>query len=379
MASLYAALGESSKLGESEAVAQDENVAEAQSAAPTPGKDPAPKQVVVVPTGWSSIPKTLQPNLKRRAPPPKPRAVIQNAARWASAANELHGGRKKSLTEDAEHESTPEERPALRESLVDESNISIDTNPLEPRVAADTKKKKKKHAAPDLPQALEDIYEPVRPNDYYEFKKELKRRKEELRNPPPPRPAQRHMQHRDTSPRRGADDARAPPLPPHRSVTPPRTTPMDVEASSGEEAFLRRQQLQSQASGEDAYLRRQQMQTQMSGEDAYLRRQQLSQVPAAAPPITQPQLSNVVLLTNMVGAGEVDPDLEQETAEECGRFGKVVRCAVFEVPYQVPDNESVRIFVEFADSASAARAQAELNGRFFGGRVVQASFYDMDR
>jgi len=33
----------------------------------------------------------------------------------------------------------------------------------------------------------------------------------------------------------------------------------------------------------------------------------------------------------MVGPGEVDEELESETAEECGKYGKVVKCLIFEV------------------------------------------------
>lgn len=33
----------------------------------------------------------------------------------------------------------------------------------------------------------------------------------------------------------------------------------------------------------------------------------------------------------MVGPGEVDQDLEGETAEECGKYGKVIKCVIFEV------------------------------------------------
>ena len=33
----------------------------------------------------------------------------------------------------------------------------------------------------------------------------------------------------------------------------------------------------------------------------------------------------------MVGPGEVDEDLEPETAEECEKYGKVARCLIFEV------------------------------------------------
>ncbi|KAL1933355.1 hypothetical protein VTP01DRAFT_7445 [Rhizomucor pusillus] len=91
-------------------------------------------------------------------------------------------------------------------------------------------------------------------------------------------------------------------------------------------------------------------------------------------------MSSVVLLTNMVGPGEVDEDLQTETADECAKFGKVERCLIFEVPNgQVPDDQAVRIFVKFADTQSAANAVNDLNGRYFGGRVVTAKFYDNQR
>ena len=41
--------------------------------------------------------------------------------------------------------------------------------------------------------------------------------------------------------------------------------------------------------------------------------------------------AKVVLLRNMVGAGEVDEDLEVETKEECEKYGKVGKCVIFEV------------------------------------------------
>ena len=33
----------------------------------------------------------------------------------------------------------------------------------------------------------------------------------------------------------------------------------------------------------------------------------------------------------MVGPGEVDDDLQPEVAEECSKYGEVVKCLVFEV------------------------------------------------
>ncbi|KAL6459845.1 hypothetical protein MHYP_G00316040 [Metynnis hypsauchen] len=88
--------------------------------------------------------------------------------------------------------------------------------------------------------------------------------------------------------------------------------------------------------------------------------------------------TKVVLLRNMVGRGEVDEDLEAETKEECEKYGKVVKCVIFEIS-DVPDDEAVRIFLEFERVESAIKAVVDLNGRYFGGRVVKACFYNLDK
>jgi len=93
-----------------------------------------------------------------------------------------------------------------------------------------------------------------------------------------------------------------------------------------------------------------------------------------------PTPTRVLLLQNMVGPGEVDDDLEIETKEECSKYGEVVKCLIFEIPHKrVPDDQAVRIFVEFTSPQSALKASNDLNGRYFGGRVVKASFYDVEK
>lgn len=90
--------------------------------------------------------------------------------------------------------------------------------------------------------------------------------------------------------------------------------------------------------------------------------------------------TKVILLRNMVGPGEVDDDLESETKEECSKYGEVIRCLIYEIPNKkVPDDEAVRIFLEFRRVESAIKAVVDLNGRYFGGRVVKASFFDVDK
>ncbi|KAJ8951098.1 hypothetical protein NQ318_003796 [Aromia moschata] len=80
--------------------------------------------------------------------------------------------------------------------------------------------------------------------------------------------------------------------------------------------------------------------------------------------------SKVVLLKNMVGPGEVDDDLEPEVKDEV--------VIIHEIPHDDPE-EAVRIFVEFQRIESAIKAVVDLNGRFFGGRQVKATFYDTEK
>jgi splicing factor 45 len=53
---------------------------------------------------------------------------------------------------------------------------------------------------------------------------------------------------------------------------------------------------------------------------------------------------------------------------------------IFEVtePGFAPE-QAVRIFVEFDREEAATKAAIDLGGRFFGGRTVQASFFDEGR
>ena len=71
-----------------------------------------------------------------------------------------------------------------------------------------------------------------------------------------------------------------------------------------------------------------------------------------------------------------DPNLQEETADECARFGPVLQCIVCEADR---DNEGVRIFVEFRNDESAVRTVKEMDGRYFDSREVRASLYSESR
>ncbi|GAY33962.1 hypothetical protein CUMW_008990 [Citrus unshiu] len=90
--------------------------------------------------------------------------------------------------------------------------------------------------------------------------------------------------------------------------------------------------------------------------------------------------TRVLLLRNMVGPGEVDDELEDEVGSECAKYGTVTRVLIFEITEpNFPVDEAVRIFVQFERSEQTTKALIDLDGRFFGGRVVRATFYDEER
>uniref|UniRef100_A0A7S3DGF6 Splicing factor 45 n=1 Tax=Palpitomonas bilix TaxID=652834 RepID=A0A7S3DGF6_9EUKA len=98
--------------------------------------------------------------------------------------------------------------------------------------------------------------------------------------------------------------------------------------------------------------------------------------------VKPPSAPRVVVLRNMVAAGDVDHNLNREVEQECNdQFGKVESLLIYEVPESlpVPEEEKVRIFVKFEEPDSAKKAIQGLNGRFFGGRQVRAGYFDEKR
>ncbi|KAI9325135.1 hypothetical protein BDR26DRAFT_879986 [Obelidium mucronatum] len=261
-----------------------------------------------------------------------------------------------------------------------------------------------------------DDYDPAKPNEFEVAKREAKRRRKEEKKMAKTvdqskplhelEPQLQHQQHQQEKEQHQ-----------QQQINPPQPINANVENDEEEDddddddvdgiplntALLQQRTsapsavpFQVDESGDDAYLRRMNMSTttakpslsaatvllQSSGDDAYQRRQKMS-IPAssgyeqAKPSNTQ---TRVVLLLNMVGPGEVDEDLEEETAGECSKFGPVERVRIFETKGpMVRDDEAVRIFVKFTSRESATEAKSKMDGRFFGGRNIKAVFFDESR
>lgn len=88
----------------------------------------------------------------------------------------------------------------------------------------------------------------------------------------------------------------------------------------------------------------------------------------------KPRSVEVLLMENLVAPGDADEDLAGEVGEECGRFGKVKKVRVHEMGKE----KLVRVFVRFADPEDGGRAQAAMNGRWFGKRKVRATSYSKE-
>lgn len=79
---------------------------------------------------------------------------------------------------------------------------------------------------------------------------------------------------------------------------------------------------------------------------------------------------NVMVLRNMVTAEEVDEDLKEEVTEQCVGFGEV-KTAVIAI-----EDQTVKVFVVFAEMDAAKACMKTMNGRWFGGKQITAELYD---
>jgi len=296
----------------------------------------------VIPASWTSA---TQFKPTQRKPITKPKTKIKSSTSIPTISN------IKPLNNSNENIPVPtiistEIITKKKETVIDNSIIEAKQNSwLQSSV---TSKKRKQNASNNKKSvSMEDIYDPKYPNEYevYKREKKIKKRMEKERREMEKQMEKemRHNRHRS----HGSPPVQQPP-------------PMPIQAPPPV--------VQSK---------------DMTGEEAYLMRARLSAKPAAAPQPSQLLQSNipsrVVLLTNLVGAGEVDDTLQEETAEECERYGEVKNCLIYEVKGNVPDDEAVRIFIKFGKIEEAMKAYSALNGRFFGGRKVKAKYFDEER
>lgn len=88
--------------------------------------------------------------------------------------------------------------------------------------------------------------------------------------------------------------------------------------------------------------------------------------------------SKILLLKNLARPGAIDVELESQILEEARKFGRVRTCVVREVK-GVPPEDSIQVLLVFRLVPDASAAFAHFHGMIRDGRVVQASFYDMQR
>ncbi|GBC00242.1 hypothetical protein RclHR1_00380010 [Rhizophagus clarus] len=97
--------------------------------------------------------------------------------------------------------------------------------------------------------------------------------------------------------------------------------------------------------------------------------------------LARQESSPVVVIKNAVAPSEVDDTLEDEFKEECSNYGNVERVVVYVDSEEIFESEQglVKIFVEFDDENAAEKAKEKLDGRWFGGRRINASLFDLKK
>ncbi|KAG5458919.1 MAG: hypothetical protein BJ554DRAFT_770 [Olpidium bornovanus] len=351
--------------------------AEAKAAA---GAADPPAAASTLPSGWAAASLSLQPSLIRRAPPkkpPRPHTSSFPGAEFKVVAKTTVGAAPAANKDDE----PAERKPLPAQQLVADSVLGGNAKPpfTPARVfqkQQNDKRKPGKRNRKDVP-SLEDDYDPGRPNDYEEYKEMRKRQKEEEARSTVSIDV--GASKRKTYKQQANSSSSPPPYQSYsRSPSPPA-----VRGGLGSVGGVSR--AGSSGYGEPAPLSNVNLDA-ATGEEAFLARARLSgarnaaagpTVPAPQPPSPPNQPIqyalapfgtedvraspfypsrqrglNVITMTGssfmegagldakrpdflpplrQVSPGEVDDALQEETAEECTKFGQVEKCLIFEV------------------------------------------------
>ncbi|CAG8589253.1 1411_t:CDS:10 [Cetraspora pellucida] len=97
--------------------------------------------------------------------------------------------------------------------------------------------------------------------------------------------------------------------------------------------------------------------------------------------LARAESSPVVCIRNAVAPSEVDDTLEDEFQEECSNYGQVSKVVVHIDSEEGFEGERglVKIFVQFEEGADAVKAKEKLDGRWFGGRRISATLFDLKK
>ncbi|KAF9201856.1 Poly(U)-binding-splicing factor puf60 [Haplosporangium sp. Z 27] len=115
----------------------------------------------------------------------------------------------------------------------------------------------------------------------------------------------------------------------------------------------------------------------ISGNQRYMVMQSLARSGGIVPPASataQPEVvaqPTVVRLQYNATPDDIDDQLEEEFSEECSKYGPVVKVQLLPLT-----DGLLRIFIQFMSPVDARSAAAQLHGRQFDGKTIQASLYD---
>ncbi|KAG0371066.1 hypothetical protein BC939DRAFT_443835 [Gamsiella multidivaricata] len=114
----------------------------------------------------------------------------------------------------------------------------------------------------------------------------------------------------------------------------------------------------------------------ISGNQRYMVMQSLARSGGIVPPATATVVDvvqpTVVRLQYSATPADVDDQLEEEFREECSKYGPVVKVQLLPLTDGI-----LRIFIQFMSPIDARSAAAQLQGRQFDGKTIQATLYDL--
>ncbi|KAG0272779.1 hypothetical protein BGZ95_011439 [Linnemannia exigua] len=116
----------------------------------------------------------------------------------------------------------------------------------------------------------------------------------------------------------------------------------------------------------------------ISGNQRYLVMQSLARSGGIVPPASAAAQqsegmdhSTVVRLQYNATPADIDDQLEEEFKEECSKYGPVILVKLLPLA-----DGLLRIFIQFSSPVDARSAAAQLNGRQFDGKTIQATLFD---
>ncbi len=85
-------------------------------------------------------------------------------------------------------------------------------------------------------------------------------------------------------------------------------------------------------------------------------------------------VARVIVMEELVNAGEIDEYLRDEVKKECEVYGSVINCII----HLEQSTQRVRVFVEFSSIEEALKAYQDFSVRTFNAKQIVVDYYSED-